>query len=136
YHLASQFGLRVTDTRPGLVPLMYEPGIMERIAPLSGGSTDVIATANKKSFAEALLFTHRGLSGPAILQISSYWREGDAISIDLMPNASAMDFLRAARPATPKLQVQTIIANILPKRLAQLLGDELDMHTMIGDFPD
>lgn len=136
YHLASQFGLRVTDTRPGLVPLMYEPGIMERIAPLSGVSTDVIATANKKSFAEALLFTHRGLSGPAILQISSYWREGDAISIDLLPGIDLTAALEEARVMTPKLRLQTVLAEMIPKRLAQMMAEEIAIPNMMGDFSD
>ncbi|MET3897816.1 putative Rossmann fold flavoprotein [Devosia sp. UYZn731] len=136
YQIATQFGLRVTETRPALVPLTFETGALEKLKELAGIATDAIVSHGKTKFEEALLFTHRGLSGPAILQISSYWREGDAISVDLLPHVSAIDLLRAARAATPKLQVQTIIANTLPKRLAQLLGDELDMHTMIGDFPD
>ena len=136
YQLATQFGLRVTETRPALVPLTFETGALEKLKELAGIATDAIVSHGKTKFEEALLFTHRGLSGPAILQISSYWREGDAIEVDLLPHASAIDLLRAARANTPKLQVQTIIANVLPKRLAQLLGEELDMHTMIGDFPD
>jgi len=136
YQVASQFGLRVTDTRPALVPLTFETGALEKLKELAGIATDAIVSHGKTKFEEALLFTHRGLSGPAILQISSYWREGDSIAVDLLPNTSAIDLLRAARAATPRLQVQTIIANVLPKRLAQLLGEELDMPTMIGDFPD
>jgi len=136
YHLASQFGLKVTDTRPALVPLMYEPGIMERIAPLSGVSADVIATANKKSFAEALLFTHRGLSGPAILQISSYWREGDAISINLLPGIDLTAALQEARVMTPKLRLQTVLSDLMPKRLAQMMAEEIAIPNMMGDFSD
>ena len=86
YRLAEQFGLAVAETRPALVPLMFEPGILSRLAPLAGISADVVATAGGKSFREALLFTHRGLSGPAILQISSYWREGQPIMVDLVPD--------------------------------------------------
>src|SRR6185369_5529830 len=85
YKLAEQFGLVVTETRPALVPLTFEPRILERLAPLSGIAVDATVTANKKTFREAMLFTHRGLSGPSILQISSYWREGDAITLDLLP---------------------------------------------------
>ncbi|RYE71142.1 MAG: aminoacetone oxidase family FAD-binding enzyme, partial [Hyphomicrobiales bacterium] len=136
YHLATQFGLRVTDTRPALVPLTYEPGIMERIAPLSGVSADVIATANKKSFAEALLFTHRGLSGPAILQISSYWREGDAISINLLPDMDLTAALGWARTETPKYRLQTVLAELMPKRLAQMMAEDIGIPNMIGDFSD
>src|SRR5690606_22790839 len=97
YDLARQFGLAVTETRPGLVPLTFEPGLLARLAPLSGVATDVTVTANRQSFSEAMLFTHRGLSGPAILQISSYWREGDALCVDLLPGRDAAHLLREAR---------------------------------------
>jgi len=136
YQLAAQFGLRVTDTRPALVPLTFETGALEKLKPLSGIATDAIVGCGKTKFEEALLFTHRGLSGPAILQISSYWREGDAISVDLLPNRDASELLRAARKENPKVQVQTVIGNLLPKKLAQLLGEELDLPGMIGDFSD
>jgi len=119
YRLAEQFGLAVTETRPALVPLTFEPGALERLAPLSGISADVTVACGKKRFAEALLFTHRGLSGPAILQISSYWREGEAIGIDLLPGVDVLDALRRARRETPKLALQSVLANLLPKRLAQ-----------------
>jgi predicted Rossmann fold flavoprotein len=136
YQLATQFGLRLTETRPGLVPLTFETGALEKLTPLSGIATDAIVKHGKTAFEEALLFTHRGLSGPAILQISSYWREGDAIAVDLLPGADAGELLRAARKETPKVQVQTVIGNLLPKKLAQLLGDEIDLPGMFGDFSD
>jgi len=136
YQLASQFGLRLTDTRPALVPLTFETGQLEKLKELSGIATDAIVSHGKTQFEEALLFTHRGLSGPSILQISSYWREGDAISVDLLPHRDAGEAIRAARKANPKVQVQTVLGSVLPKKLAQLLGDELDMTGMIGDFSD
>lgn len=136
YQLASQFGLRLTDTRPALVPLTFETGALEKLKPLSGIATDAIVRHGKTAFEEALLFTHRGLSGPAILQISSYWREGDAIAVNPLPELDAGERLRQARKDTPKLQVQTVIASFLPKKLAQLIGEELDMPGMIGDFSD
>jgi len=136
YQLASQFGLRLTETRPGLVPLTFETGALEKLKELSGIAKDAIVSHGKTAFEEALLFTHRGLSGPAILQISSYWREGDAIAVDLLPHEDAGEKLRAARKATPKLQVQTVLGSFLPKKLAQLLGEALDMPGMIGDFSD
>jgi predicted Rossmann fold flavoprotein len=136
YQLATQFGLRLTETRPGLVPLTFETGALEKLTPLAGIATDAIVKHGKTAFEEALLFTHRGLSGPAILQISSYWREGDAIAVDLLPNQDAGELLRAARKETPKVQVQTVIGNLLPKKLAQLLGDEIDLPGMFGDFSD
>ena len=136
YQLASQFGLRLTETRPALVPLTFETGALEKLKELSGIATDAIVSHGKTAFEEALLFTHRGLSGPAILQISSYWREGDAIAVDLLPHQDAAELLRAARKATPKVQVQTVLGGMLPRKLAQLLGDELDLPGMIGDFSD
>ena len=136
YQLASQFGLRLTETRPALVPLTFETGALEKLKELSGIATDAIVSHGKTAFEEALLFTHRGLSGPAILQISSYWREGDAIAVDLLPHQHAAELLRAARKATPKVQLQTVLGGLLPRKLAQLLGDELDLPGMIGDFSD
>jgi predicted Rossmann fold flavoprotein len=136
YQLATQFGLRLTDTRPGLVPLTFETGALDKLKELSGIATDAIVSHGKTAFEEALLFTHRGLSGPAILQISSYWREGDTIAVDLLPHQNAGEVIRAARKSNPKVQVQTVLGGLLPKKLAQLLGDELDMSGMIGDFSD
>lgn len=136
YKLAEQFGLRVTETRPALVPLTFEPGALEKLKPLAGVSANAVVSHGKTRFEEALLFTHRGLSGPAILQISSYWREGDAIGIDLLPDTDAMALLREARAKTPKLAIQTVLANLLPKRLAQMLGEELALPGMVGDFSD
>jgi predicted Rossmann fold flavoprotein len=136
YNLASQFGLKLTPTRPALVPLTFEEGTLERLAELSGIATPAIVSHGKTKFEEALLFTHRGLSGPAILQISSYWREGDEIVIDLLPGTDMLEAFRTARKQSPKLAIQTIIANHLPKRLAQMLGEEIDLPGMIGDFSD
>ncbi len=137
YQLATQFGLKVTETRPALVPLTFEPRILERLAPLSGIAVDPTRiSVGKKSFDEAMLFTHRGLSGPAILQISSYWREGDAIVIDLFPKGDLGGILREARSATPKLQLQTVLSQHLAKRLAQMLAEEIGITTMLGDMSD
>jgi predicted Rossmann fold flavoprotein len=136
YRLAEQFGLAVTETRPALVPLMFEPGILSRLAPLAGISADVTATAGGKSFREALLFTHRGLSGPAILQISSYWREGQPVTVDFAPDTDVSEVFRTARKATPKLALQTVLSQVLSKRLAQMLAEEMAMPGMVGDFSD
>ena len=136
YKLAEQFGLKLTETRPALVPLTFEPRILERLAPLSGISTDATVSANRKSFREALLFTHRGLSGPSILQVSSYWREGDAITVGLLPDMDVAATLKAARTATPRLALQTVLSDHLPKRLAQMLAEDIDLSGMIGDFSD
>ncbi|MBD8066622.1 NAD(P)/FAD-dependent oxidoreductase [Devosia sp. PTR5] len=136
YDIARQFGLGVTETRPALVPLTFEPSALEKLRDLAGVSTNAIVSHGKTRFEEALLFTHRGLSGPAILQISSYWREGDAISVDLLPGRNALDLLRAARKDSPKLHLQTVLANALPRRLAQLMGEFIGQPGMIGDLSD
>ena len=136
YKLAEQFGLKVTETRPALVPLTFEPRILERLGPLSGIAVDATVSANGKSFREAMLFTHRGLSGPSILQISSYWREGDAITVGLLPDIDILAGLRQARQNTPRSALQTVLSEVLPKRLAQMLAEDIDLPGMIGDFSD
>jgi predicted Rossmann fold flavoprotein len=136
YDVARQFGLKITNTRPALVPLTFEPGALEMLKPLAGVSTNAVVQHGKTKFEEALLITHRGLSGPAILQISSYWREGDAIAVDLLAGEDALEFLKAARKATPRLHIQTVLGDRLPKRLAQLIGEIINQPGMIGDFSD
>jgi predicted Rossmann fold flavoprotein len=121
YRIAEQFSLAVTETRPGLVPLTFEPHLLEWIKPLAGVSTPARVSCAKTSFDEALLFTHRGLSGPAILQISNYWREGDTVGIDLAPGADMFETLREARQSNGKQEAQTVIARTLPKALAQFV---------------
>ena len=136
YKLAEQFGLKLTETRPALVPLTFEPRILEHLAPLAGISTDATVSANGKSFREALLFTHRGLSGPSILQVSSYWREGDAIVVGLLPDADIAALLKDARAGTPRSALQTVLSEHLPRRLAQMLAEDIALPGMIGDFSD
>jgi predicted Rossmann fold flavoprotein len=140
YRLAEQFGLALTETRPALVPLTFDPHLLERLRPLAGVAADVTVAAGKTRFAEAMLFTHRGLSGPAILQISSYWREGEPIVVDFLPGRELVHMLRHARRETPRLALQTLLAGHLPKRLAQMLVAQLDtagtLPRMVGEFPD
>jgi predicted Rossmann fold flavoprotein len=136
YRLAEQFGLKSTETRPALVPLTFEPRILERLSPLSGIAVDSTVSANGKTFREAMLFTHRGLSGPSILQISSYWREGDAIVVNLLPDTDVPGLLKAARTATPKLALQTVLSAHLSKRLAQMLVEDIGITGMMGDISD
>ena len=121
YDLAQQFGLRVSETRPGLVPLMAGPRSMGLDQNLAGVSLEAVATCERQSFREKILFTHRGLSGPAILQISSYWREGRAITLDLLPDLDAAAYLMERKRTRPKTSPQTVLADIMPARLAQLL---------------
>ncbi|TYB82748.1 NAD(P)/FAD-dependent oxidoreductase [Maritimibacter fusiformis] len=132
YDIARQFGHRVTETRPALVPLTFG----DSFAPLAGVSTPVIASNARASFAESLLFTHRGLSGPAILQLSSYWREGEAISIDLIPGIALADSLRAQRQREGKRAITTHLAHHLPTRLVEALTPELGLTGNLADHSD
>jgi hypothetical protein len=118
YRIAEEFGHRVTETRPGLVPMTFEPAMLARFAPLAGISLPVRAISARASFEEAMLFTHRGLSGPAVLQLSSYWLEGEEIDIDLLPGADAFERLRALRAEAGGRAVASALAALLPARLA------------------
>ncbi len=121
YDVARRFDLRVTQTLPGLVPLKAGPDTAGFDAALAGVALEAVATFEKRKFRENILFTHRGLSGPAILQISSYWRPGAAISLDLLPGIDATAFLIEGKRARPKSAPQTILAEVMPTRLAQAL---------------
>jgi predicted Rossmann fold flavoprotein len=136
YDIARRFDVPVTETRPGLVPLTFETGLLERTKPLAGVSADVRAQAGKARFEEALLFTHRGLSGPAILQVSSYWREGQAITLDLLPGTDLYPLLREARTAQARQAPATVLSHHLPKRMAQWIADEQGAHGNIADLND
>ncbi|MDF1677702.1 MAG: NAD(P)/FAD-dependent oxidoreductase [Legionellaceae bacterium] len=120
YQIAAQFGIHVYPTRAGLVPLTLHPEDKQKLSPLSGVSVHCIAQTNTQSFEEALLFTHRGLSGPAILQLSSYWTPGDTITINLLPAHHVLDHLHTARETLPKKQVGALLSTLLPKRLVEI----------------
>jgi len=124
YDIARQFGHRITETRAGLVPFTWASNMHDSWGALSGVSLDVRASCNGAAFEEAMLFTHRGLSGPAMLQVSSYWREGDAVTVDLIPGFDLLTKLKSERVARPKASIWTVLGDILPKRLAQQLGAE------------
>ena len=136
YRLATQFGLRLVETRPGLVPLTFDPQMLARLSALAGVALPARVTCGKTAFDEALLFTHRGLSGPAILQISSYWREGQAIAIDLLPGADATALLRAARQENGKQAAHTVLSGPLPKRLAKAIADQPGWQGPLGGLSD
>lgn len=121
YELAKQFGHSIVPVRAGLVPFTLHDHDKAAFADLTGIATDVIAAANQTQFKEAMLFTHRGLSGPAMLQISSYWQAGDAIAIDLLPGDSVGERLRDLRREQPKLSLPNALSRYLPKRLVQAL---------------
>ncbi|QND39853.1 NAD(P)/FAD-dependent oxidoreductase [Rhizobium leguminosarum bv. viciae] len=136
YRLAEQFGLPVLETRPGLVPLTLDPGLLESIAPLAGIAAPAEIRHSRTGFREALLFTHRGLSGPAILQISSYWREGDEIVVAIEPDIDIAAHLKTARQLNGRQSPQTALGDILPKRLAQFLVEREKISGNMADLPD
>ncbi|MCK0198818.1 NAD(P)/FAD-dependent oxidoreductase [Ancylobacter sp. 6x-1] len=136
YQLAEHFGLPLVPTRPGLVPFTLDEAALARFAPLAGVGLDCIAAHGRTRFAEAMLFTHRGLSGPAMLQISSYWREGEEIAIDMAPGQDVFAALRAARAGHGRQSLATALSTLLPKRLAQMLGEEHGGGRNLADLGD
>lgn len=137
YEIAGQFGLRIVETRPALVPLTFDPNTLERLKPLTGIAVEEARVGcGKTSFSEAILFTHRGISGPAILQISSYWREGGEIEIAMLPSVDVFEALRAARSRNGRQAVQTALAEHLPKKLAQVLAQQFGLAGNMADLPD
>ncbi|MGK2911382.1 MAG: NAD(P)/FAD-dependent oxidoreductase [Sphingobium sp.] len=134
YDLARKFGMKVVEPRPALVPLTLG-GDETLFRDLSGVSADVIARCGKTAFREAALFTHRGLSGPAILQISSYWRNGEPIAIDFLPSNSA-DWLVEAKRLKPRATLRSALASALPDRLAETLSDRLAIHGDLASQTD
>ena len=133
---ARGLGLRLTETRPGLVPLTFEQGLLERTKALAGLSVDAVVRHGKTAFREGLLFTHRGLSGPSILQISSYWTEGEAVTASLAPDVDVFAALKAAKQANGKQAVQTALGLITPRRLADWVCESEGVDGRLGDLPD
>ncbi|MBK1970329.1 MULTISPECIES: BaiN/RdsA family NAD(P)/FAD-dependent oxidoreductase [Brevundimonas] len=148
YEVARRFGLRVTDTRPALVPLTFEPGLLEQLKPLAGVSVDAVVRhkapkdagagcpTKETVFREGLLFTHRGLSGPSILQISSYWREGEAITVDLAPDRDAAAEILAAKTENGKQAVHTAVGHVVPRRLAEALCARENLSGKLAEVGD
>ncbi|MGO4387289.1 NAD(P)/FAD-dependent oxidoreductase [Microvirga sp. 2YAF29] len=136
YDLAQQFGLKLVETRPALVPFTLDPLMLERLNPLSGIAVDAVVGRAKTKFQEAMLFTHRGLSGPAMLQISSYWREGDEITVAMLPGVDVFEELRAARKENGRQALQTALSNLLPKRLAQMIAENEKGPANLADHSD
>lgn len=134
YNLARQFGLKVVEPKPALVPFTLDTS-EQMFRELSGVATEVIVTCGKISFREAALFTHKGLSGPAILQISSYWQAGQDISINFLPNAP-VDWLRQTKRETPKLHLRTVLNHHLPARLATALAERIGMDGDLANKSD
>ncbi len=134
YDLARKFGLKVVQPRPALVPLTLS-GEDVLFRELSGVSADVVARAGKAAFREAALFTHRGLSGPAILQVSSYWRPGESVAIDFLPD-QAPDWLLAAKRERPRAAMARVLGAALPERLAGRLAESVGVAGELGQTQD
>jgi len=132
YRVARQFGHRVTDTRPALVPLTFG----ERFEALAGVACPARVACGGAAFDEALLFTHRGLSGPAILQASSYWREGAPLSVTLLPEAAPMAALRRQRAQAGRRDIVTALAEMMPRRLATERARAAGVHGRLADLSD
>ncbi|MDB3888554.1 NAD(P)/FAD-dependent oxidoreductase [Candidatus Pelagibacter sp.] len=124
YEIAKKFDLNIIETLPALVPLTFSEKILEICKELTGLSVEAIVSFNKVLFQEGMLFTHRGLSGPSILQISSYWKLGDNIKINLFPKENVFKLLKDKKNLNPKQEIINIIGDILPKRLAQIICHE------------
>ncbi len=150
YQIAESFGLPLVETRPGLVPLTFGAHELEWMVPLAGVALPARVSAGKAGFDEAVLFTHRGLSGPAILQISSYWREGGEVRLNLLPDQDALAALTAVKKTMGRSALRTVLAQMLPERLARHIDGASDITApmaeiagrdlarvaaMIGDWP-
>ena len=133
YRVAESFGLPLVETRPALVPLTLAEQELEPLRPLAGTSVAARASCGATGFDEALLFTHRGLSGPAILQISSYWREGDALRLDLARGADAAQALRQMRQEAGRIAIRTALARLVPEKLARYLEDVSGLGGNLAD---
>jgi predicted Rossmann fold flavoprotein len=136
YETARGFGLRMTETRPALVPLTFDPDWLARWSPLAGLSVDAVVASGRTRFREGLLFTHRGLSGPSILQISSFWREGEAITVAMAPDADVFSELKALKAANGRQAPHTALARLAPARLAERLVEAEGLAGNLADAPD
>ncbi len=136
HDVARQFDLAIVEPRPGLVPLNVSDETLRLVEPLAGVALDAVVSCGGQNFRESILFTHRGLSGPAILQISSYWRDGDALTIDLAPAIEVESFLKDRKRSRPKAELKTVLAEILPARLAHAIADATGAEGPMANLPD
>ena len=134
YDIAKKFNLNIVETLPALVPLTFSEKILTMCKELSGLSLEAVVFFNKTFFQEGMLFTHRGLSGPSILQISSYWKLGDDIKINLSPKLDIFKILEMEKKSNPKQDINNIIAEILPKRLASMICKENNIRGNISEL--
>ncbi|MGB1361172.1 MAG: NAD(P)/FAD-dependent oxidoreductase [Alphaproteobacteria bacterium] len=131
YDIAKHFNIPIIDTAPALVPLTFNPQFLEKYKPLSGISLNATISANGATFNEGLLFTHRGLSGPSILQISSYIKQGEEITIDLLPSTDVNELLMNDRNNNKK--ISNILSNHLPQKLVSVILDELNIDSKLSE---
>lgn len=136
YKVAEQFDMKIIAPRAALVPLTFEDELLVRAKELAGVSVDAEVSCGKVKFAEGLLFTHRGLSGPSILQISSYWTQGTALTINLAPTVNLFELLRENRKAHPKQDIRTVLSHHLPRRLVESLCQEVAIEGRLADLSD
>ena len=134
YDVAKKFNLNIVETLPALVPLTFSEKILDMCKELSGLSLEAVVFFNKTFFQEGMLFTHRGLSGPSILQISSYWKLGDNIKINLSPKLDIFKLLESEKKSNPKQDINNLIAEILPKRLASIICKENNINGNISEL--
>ncbi len=134
HSIAQQFGHSIIDLRPGLVPLTFSGALLESMKSITGLSQEVVVKFGKTQFREALLFTHRGLSGPVILQISSYWRDGQPLMIDLVPDVNVADELMTARSTKGKQDINNVLCTWLPKRLADFVCQIAKVSGRLADL--
>jgi predicted Rossmann fold flavoprotein len=136
YEVAKQFGMAVVQPEAALVPLKFRPDMLHRFQTLSGNALNVVASCNGQQFEEALLFTHRGVSGPAILQISSYWQTGDEVAVNLVPDQDVLRILKEKKQRQPKQELRTALATIVPKRLAHCLCEGAEYDGRLAEAAD
>ncbi|MCP4934514.1 MAG: NAD(P)/FAD-dependent oxidoreductase [bacterium] len=136
FKVAEQFGINIIEPRPALVPLTFDETFRAELKPMSGSSLDIIVSCNGQSFKDAMLFTHRGLSGPAILQISSFWREGDVLHINMLPDTDLFEVFRKARQRSPKAAVHNVLSGHLQKKIAAHFCDKAGLEGNMADLSD
>jgi len=136
YDIADQFNIPITETRAALVPLTFDGERLEYCKSLAGVALPAVAKFGKTAFPEAMLYTHRGLSGPAILQISSYWDHKTALELNMMPDMDVYEFLKSEKTEAPKTALQTTLGKILPKRLAGAISAQHDSPERLADIAD
>lgn len=136
YQVATRFGLALRPTTPGLVPFTLGQGLLDKFAPLVGSAVEVVVSCAKTRFAEALLFTHRGLSGPAILQISSYWQPGASIVIDWLPGTNLAAHLRQQKRERPNAELRTLLGELLTRKWAQVFCEHWLGSKALGQYSD